>query len=158
MNDYHLAQVNIGVMLAPVDDPLIADFVANLDRINALAEETPGFVWRLAGDNNNATALRVFDDPLILINMSVWENIDALYNYTYYSAHVDFFRRRAEWFTKMEKPYMVLWWIPVGHIPTAQEAKEKLAYIEQHGPTPLAFTFKKRFTVEEMLSYTATEK
>lgn len=150
---YQLAQINIGRMLGPIDGPVMADFAARLDEINALAETSPGFVWRLKGDENNATSLRVYDDDMIIINMSVWDNLDALYEYVYYSNHVEVFRRRREWFSKMEI-YMTLWYVPVGHLPTPQEAKDKLEYLEQHGPTPLAFTFKQQFTVDEMLAYT----
>jgi len=148
---YHIAQVNIAEMLAPIDSETMAGFVARLDEINALAEGTPGFVWRLKGDDNNATALRVFDNHAIIINMSVWESIEALYQFTYYSDHVAVYRQRAQWFTKPVNHIMALWWVPAGHIPTPQEAKEKIAYLNAHGATPLAFTFKQRFTVEEML-------
>lgn len=152
--DYHLAQVNIGRMLGPIDGPVMADFVAQLDEINALAESQPGFVWRLAGEENNATHLRVFDDEMMIINMSVWQDLDALYQFTYYSGHIEVFRRRREWFSMMTTPYMVMWYVPAGTLPTPQDAKAKLEYVEQHGPTPLAFTFKQRFTVEEMLACT----
>ena len=149
---YHLAEINIARLLAPIDDPQIADFVANLDRINAVADQAPGFVWRLQTEDGDATAMRVFDDPMFIINMSVWESIEALFAYTYSSDHVDIFRRRGEWFSKMETPHMAFWWIPAGHIPTVEEAKAKLEHIEKYGPTPEAFTFKQRFTVEEMLA------
>jgi hypothetical protein len=150
---YHLAEINIGRMLGPIDGPVMADFAARLDEINTLSEASPGFIWRLKGEENNATNLRIYDDNMIIINMSVWENIDALYQFTYYSHHVEVFRRRREWFSKMEI-YMTLWYVPAGHRPTPQEAVEKLGYLEQHGPTPLAFTFKQQFTVEDMLAYT----
>jgi hypothetical protein len=150
---YHVAQVNIGRMLGPIDDPVMADFVARLDEINALSEKSPGFIWRLIGEENNATSLRPYEDEMIIINMSVWKNSDSLYQFTYYSDHVQVFRRRREWFSKMET-YLALWYVPTGHIPTPQEAKEKLEYLEQHGPTPFAFTFRQPFTVEEMLAYT----
>lgn len=151
--NYHIAQINIARMLAPIDSDVMADFVNNLDQINALAEATPGFVWRLKGDGNDATSLRPYEDERIIVNMSVWENIEALHQYAYYSAHVEFFRRRTEWFSKMTTPILTLWWIPEGHIPTVAEAQEKLALLEKHGPTPLAFTFKQRFTVEQMLAH-----
>lgn len=153
MTAYHIAQVNIGRLLAPVDHPSIKDFVDNLARINALADATPGFVWRLMTPEGDATALRVFDDPLMAINMSVWETMDALYQYAYYSAHVEFFRRRREWFAKMETSYMALWYIPAGEIPTTDDAKARLAYMDAHGATPYAFTFKQSFSVDEMLAY-----
>ena len=149
---HHLAQINIARLLAPIDDPQIADFVANLDRINAIADAAPGFVWRLQTEDGDATALRVFDDPMFIINMSVWETVEALFDYTYASDHVDVFRRRGEWFSKMDKPHIAMWWVPAEHIPTIEEAKARLEFIEKHGPTPQAFTFKQRFTVEEMLA------
>jgi heme-degrading monooxygenase HmoA len=155
MNDgrYQLAQVNIGRMLGPIDGPVMADFVARLDEINALAESAPGFVWRLTGEENNATSLRPYEDEMIIINISVWENLDSLYEFTYYSNHVEVFRRRKEWFSKMPI-YMTMWYVHAGHIPTPQEAKAKLEHLEHYGPTPLAFTFRQPFTVEEMLAYT----
>lgn len=152
MTDYHLAQVNIAKMRAPIDSPIMAEFVAQLDAINAVAEAAPGFIWRLQSEAGNATSIRVFDDLMLIINMSVWESVEALFEYTYRSNHVDIFRRRGDWFERMETPHMALWWIPAGHIPTPQEAKDKLALLEREGATPLAFTFKCRFTVDEMLT------
>jgi hypothetical protein len=149
---YHIAQINIARMVAPLDSPIMDGFVSNLDRINAVADEASGFVWRLMGDGNDATSLRPYDDERIIVNMSVWESVDALFKYAYYSDHTEIFRRRAEWFVKMTTPAVALWWIEVGHIPSVAEAQEKLALIEQYGPTPLAFTFKQRFTVEEMMT------
>lgn len=151
--DYHIAQINIARMLAPLDTLQMADFVANLDRINALAEGSPGFIWRLKGEGNDATTLRPFPDDWLIVNMSVWETIEALHQYTYYSAHVEIFRRRGEWFSKLGTPAMVLWWIPAGHIPDLAEAKAKLEMLEKQEATPQAFTFKQRFTVEEMASF-----
>jgi hypothetical protein len=153
MSDYHLAQVNIATMLAPLDSPTMSGFVNRLDEINALAEGTPGFVWRIKTDGGDATSIRAFDDEKIIINMSVWQTIEALYDYAYYSKHVEVFRKRGEWFERMDTPILALWWIPVGHVPTTDEAKERLSYLEQHGPTPYAFTFKKRFSAEEAVSY-----
>lgn len=150
---YHIAQINIARMLAPLDTPVMADFVANLDRINTLAEEAPGFVWRLKGDGNDATSLRPYEDNWIIVNMSVWESVEALYQYTYYSGHVEIFRRKKEWFEKMSAPALVMWWIPAGHIPTVSEGKARLDDLEKYGPTPLAFTFKQQFTVEDFLRH-----
>lgn len=146
---YNIAQINIARLQAPIDDPQISDFVANLDRINAVAESALGFVWRLKDDSGNATAIQIFDDPLLIINMSVWESIDALFSYTYRSDHVDIFRRRGEWFGKLDTAHLVLWWIPKNKIPTPAEGKEKLAYLTKHGPTPYAFTFKKQFSASD---------
>ncbi|MCC6613977.1 MAG: DUF3291 domain-containing protein [Anaerolineae bacterium] len=150
--NYHIAQLNVARMRAPLDDPLMADFVANLDAINALGEQTPGFVWRLIDDEgSDATAIRLFDDRTI-VNMTVWDSIDALYDYAYYSGHADIYRRRLDWFEKPTEAVLVLWWIPVGHIPTLEEAKERLLHLRALGPTPQAFTFKQRFTVDEVLA------
>ena len=138
---YHLAEINVGRLKAPVDHPTIADFVANLDRINALADGLPGFVWRLKGEGNNATDIQPKpDDPLFAINMSVWTDLDALAGFVYRSAHVEIMRRRAEWFEKMGL-YMALWWVPVGHTPTVEEGMERLALLERLGPTAPAFSF-----------------
>ncbi|HVU12391.1 MAG TPA: DUF3291 domain-containing protein [Phototrophicaceae bacterium] len=151
--DYHLAQFNIARMLDEIDTPLMAEFVANLDRLNGLAEQSSGFVWRLkSDDSDDSTSIRIYDDHYLIVNMSVWETIEALHEFTYYSAHTDIYRRRREWFEKPEVPILVLWWIPAGHTPTAAEGKVKLEYLQQHGVTPEAFTFKQRFTVEEWLA------
>ena len=145
MTGYQLAQINVGRLLAPVDHPQIADFVANLDRINALADGLPGFVWRLKGEGNNATDIQPKpDDPLFAINMSVWSDLDALAGFVYRSAHVEVMRRRREWFEHLEF-YMCLWWVPVGHVPTVDEAMAKLALFERLGPTPEAFSFRVPF-------------
>jgi len=151
---YYLAEINIALMRAPLDDPIMADFVNNLESINALADSAPGFVWRLQTEAGDATSLRVFENEYIIVNMSVWESIDTLFTYVYGSDHTNFFRRRAEWFQKLDMPVLVLWWIPAGHIPTVEEAKARLEYLRERGPTPLAFTFKRRFTIEQMLEQT----
>ena len=142
---FQLAQINIARSVAPTDAPAMAEFMAALDPINALAESSPGFVWRLRDDSGNATSIHVFDDDLIIINMSVWESIDALFQFVYSSSHVEYFRRRREWFERFPTSYLALWWVPAGHIPTIDEAKERLEHLDAHGPTPLAFTFKQRF-------------
>jgi Domain of unknown function (DUF3291) len=138
----YLAQVNIATMLAPIDSEIMSGFVAQLDEINALAEASEGFIWRLKGEENNATALRVFENDHIIINMSVWESVESLKNYVYKSAHKMVMRDREKWFSKHESAYMALWWIPEGHIPTPHEAKERLAYLDTHGESDYAFTFK----------------
>jgi hypothetical protein len=151
---YQLAELNIAKLRAPLDTPLLADFVNGLARINATADHSDGFVWRLMGDGgDDATALRPFPDAEIIVNMSVWQNVEALQAYTYASDHVDFFRRRAEWFDKLSTPAFVLWWIPQGHIPTLAEAKTRLDALAAHGPTPYAFTFRQRYTVEDWLAH-----
>jgi hypothetical protein len=145
----HLAQVNIAHANAPLDDPVMAGFVARLDEINALADESPGFVWRLQGDEGgNATYLRPFEDANIIVNMSVWETIEHLQQYVYRSAHTELIRQRQAWFKKSAGVYAALWWVPIGHHPRVDEAKMRLEHLEQHGPTPFAFTFQKRFTAD----------
>lgn len=144
MSTYHLAQLNIGHLVAPKDSPIVADFVNNIDRINALADAAPGFVWRLQDDEGNALDFRIFDEQT-LVNMSVWEDLETLYEYVYKTAHVEFISRRKEWFHLIDEQYMVLWWIPAGHIPTVEEAAERLTMLREKGPTAEAFTFKKKF-------------
>lgn len=141
---YHLAQYNIAKLIEPLDTPRLADFVANLDPLNKLADEWPGFVWRHQTAEGNSTAIRVRDDPAIIINFSVWESVEALFEYAYHSRHVEIFRRRREFFETMEAPFAVLWWVPAGHEPSVEEAEERLDYLREHGPTPYAFTFKSR--------------
>jgi hypothetical protein len=152
MTDYHIAEINIAHMRASLEDPVMKDFVDNLDRINAVADDASGFVWRLQTEEGDATSIRVFDNDMLIVNMSVWESIEALFQYVYASDHADIFRRRGEWFTKMDAPVLAMWWIPAGHIPTLDEAKEKLDLMAREGPTPLAFTFKKRFSVDDFLA------
>jgi hypothetical protein len=143
---WNLAQLNIGRLRAPTDDPLLAEFMANLDPINALAESTPGFVWRLQTEDGNATAIRPYaDDELMAINLSVWESLDALADYVYRSAHTSFLRRRSQWFERSREAYLVLWWIPAGTVPTVDEALSRLEHLRRHGPTAEAFTFRQPF-------------
>jgi hypothetical protein len=141
----HVAQLNIAKFKAPLDDPGMAGFVEQLDPINALADGWPGFVWRLQTEEGNATAIRAFDDDLMLVNMSVWESVDALGEFVYRSGHLDVMRRRREWAAYMGEAHLCLWWIEAGEIPTVDEAKERLHHLRAHGPTPTAFTFKHPF-------------
>lgn len=145
MSDYELAQLNIAQMLAPLESPVLADFVANLDRINALADQSPGFVWRLQSDEGDATSFRPFGED-VLVNLSVWKDIESLYDFVYKSAHVEIMRRRKEWFERLREAYTVLWWVPQGYRPTVEEAKAKLTHLRTHGPGPEAFTFKKPYS------------
>ncbi len=144
-NGYHLAQLNIGKMVAPTDDPRVAGFMDRLDEINAIADGSPGFVWRLQTEDGNATSIHAFDDPLLLVNMSVWESIEAFREFTYRSTHKELLQQRADWFERHEGPYQVMWWVPAGHIPTIEEAKGRLEMLVDHGPTREAFTFNDRF-------------
>lgn len=139
-----LAQVNIALPKEPVDSPLLADFAAALEPINALADSSPGFVWRLQTDEGDATSIRAFEDERLIINMSVWETIDDLWCFVYDGRHLEVMRRRREWFERIEI-HMALWWIPSGHIPGIEEARERIEQLARHGPTEHAFTFKRRF-------------
>jgi hypothetical protein len=146
MTDHHLAQLNVGRAKAPLDADTMADFMALLDPINELADSSPGFVWRLQDEEGTgATGIKVSEDEQFIVNMSVWESIDALWDFVYDSAHLDVMRRRREWFERHVEPFQVLWWVPAGHIPTPQEALARLDHLRAHGPTPEAFTFKIRF-------------
>ena len=149
MKKYQIAQVNIGRIQAPTDHPTMAGFMTRLDEINALADTSPGFVWRLQTGEGNATYFRPYDDDRILINMSVWENIEALSHYVYHTAHAELLRHRHEWFEKFAGVYLALWWVPAGHRPGIDEAKKRLAHLEQHGPSEFAFTFKTIFQPSE---------
>ena len=152
MASHHLAQINIARLIAPLDDPRLADFVAQLDPINALAERSPGFVWRLKSEAGNATDIPYADDPFVIVNMSVWETIDTLKNYVYTSQHIGPFRDRAKWFEKMNKPHYCLWWIPAGHIPTVAEGRERLEHYQLHGSTEYSFWFGKEFPLPRAVS------
>lgn len=142
---YQLAQINIGRLVAPVDDPKLAAFVAQLDEVNALAETAPGFVWRLQSEAGNDTDITYNDDPFVLVNMSVWESVESLQEFTYGSRHMEVFRDRAKWFEKMSKPSYCLWWIPSGYRPSVAEGRERLVHYQLHGATPYSFWFSQRF-------------
>jgi hypothetical protein len=145
MNQYHLAEINIGRLRAAVDDPMIADFVANLERINALADGSPGFIWRLVGEGDDATDIKPDPtDEMMALNMSVWTDPQALGAFVYRSDHIGIMRRRAEWFEKLEL-YMALWWVPAGHTPTVEEGMGKVDTLRRLGPTAEAFTFRRSF-------------
>jgi len=146
---YQLAQVNIGRLLAPLDDPQIAGFVAKLDEINALADKSPGFVWRLQSNEGNATNIRPYEDGRILLNMSVWASLEAYTDYVYKTAHREVMKLRRQWFERFDGPYTAVWWVSQGHIPTVAEAKERLEYLRTHGVSPFAFTPKNPFPPEE---------
>jgi heme-degrading monooxygenase HmoA len=140
----HLAQVNIVLPLEPLESPLLADFVAALEPVNALADASAGFVWRLQTDEGDATGIRGFGDDRLIVNLSVWESLEALRAFVYSGAHVAIMRRRREWFEHLEV-FMALWWVPAGHLPTVEEAEERLGHLRERGPTPPAFTFRQSF-------------
>ena len=143
--NFHLAQSNIARLLAPLDDPQIAGFVAELDSVNALADAAHGFVWRLQSASGNATDVPYNDDPFVIVNMSVWDSVESLRKYVYTSRHIEIFRQRAKWFEKMEKPNYCLWWVPAGHIPSVAQGRERLEHYQMHGATPYSFWFHKQF-------------
>ena len=142
---YQLAEINIATFRVPMADPVNADFIANLDRVNRLAEGTPGFIWRLVGEGNNALDIQAFDNPNTAVNMSVWRDLDTLANFVYRSeGHREIMRRRKEWFDRMEF-HLALWWVPAGHRPTIAEGKARLETLSRVGPLGHAFLFNKPF-------------
>jgi hypothetical protein len=149
MPNHHLAQINIARMLAPIDDPIMAEFVAQLPPINALADASPGFVWRLQTEEGDATSLKVYDDDMVIVNLTVWKSVDALREFTYKSSHNGVTRDRKRWFEKFDGPYYALWWIPAGHIPTTEEGKERLDHLRKHGDSSYVFSFKNVFPAPE---------
>ena len=155
MSTYELAQLNIGIIRGPMDSPLMAEFAASLDRINALAESSPGFVWRLQTPEGNATTIRPFDNEKMLINMSVWQDADSLRKFVYRSAHADILRRRREWFEKIMEAILVLWWVPRGHRPSVEESIARLELLRRRGTHSEAFTFRETYPPPDAL---ATER
>ncbi len=145
---WHLAQLNVGRLVAPLQSETLAGFVAALEPINALADEHPGFVWRLQTDAGDATSIRPTDDDLFLINMSVWSSLEALRAFVYTTAHVQVLRQRRAWFEQLATSHLVLWWVPAGHTPTVEEALARIERLRRDGPTPAAFTFRSPFDPE----------
>jgi uncharacterized protein DUF3291 len=145
MSTWHIAQLNVGRTVAPPESALLAPFMAALDEINARADAAPGFVWRLQSASGNATDVRPTADPNFLVNMSVWERIEALFDFVYRSDHTAFMARRREWFERPTQAYMVLWWVPAGRIPTVEEALARLEHLRRHGPGATAFSFSQRY-------------
>jgi len=145
MTAYHLAQLNVARAVAPLDGEQMADFMNSLDEINNLGEASPGFVWRLKSDSGNATDIKLSENPLFIVNLTVWESVDALFEFVYRSHHKDYFARRFDWFERYGAPSTVLWWVRAGTFPTAEEALARLSLLTENGPTAEAFTFKQRF-------------
>lgn len=145
MTRHHLAQANIARMRAPIEHPSMESFRVQLESINRLADESPGFVWRLQTDAGDATGIRAFEDERILFNMSVWESVRALHAYTYLSAHAAVLRARRAWFEPTSGPGLVLWWIPAGTLPSIDDAKARLKLLAERGPSASAFTFRQVF-------------
>lgn len=150
MDQYHIAQINMGRIRFPLDDPRMHGFLSRLDDLNALADLSPGFVWRLQTNEGNATYFRPYpEDDRILLNMSVWETVEALRHYVYRTAHAEILRYREEWFEKFKGVYLALWWVPAGHTPGIDEARKRVAYLDANGPTQFAFTLKHVFEPDE---------
>jgi len=144
--DYQIAQFNVGRMLGDnIEAPIMKEFVDNIAMVNALAEKSSGFIWRMKDENNNATSFNPFNDQQIIINLSVWESVEALEAFTYKSLHTNFLKRRKEWFSNFGKPHFVLWWIEKGKYPSLEVAKNKLEFLQENGPTEKAFNFRMKF-------------
>lgn len=149
---YHLAQVNIAKRLAPMDDPVMQDFINNVERINTIADKAEGFIWRMQ-DEDKELAVEIFQDDALLINISVWKNLESLFDYTYKSGHIEVFKRKKEWFRKMKMVHMAFWYVPEGYVPTFKDAKNRLDYLNKYGDTPYAFTFKSKFSPKDAVNY-----
>ena len=153
-SQYYLAQVNTAKVRFPLDDPQMADFVAQIRSVNAVADADPGFVWRLRGEGaEDATDIRPFEDERILITLTVWKSVEALSNYVYRSAHAGVMRDRKQWFEKSDQPILAMWWIPTGHLPTVAEAIERLEHLRRYGSSPYAFPFNKPFSARDAIEF-----
>ena len=147
MQKYQIAQINIAKARDAIDSVEMKGFVDRLDEINALADKSPGFVWRLQTEDGDATSIQAFDDPMFIVNLSVWESIESLKLFVYQSTHVELVRDRDAWFSKIIQAHQTLWWIPVDHIPTIEEGRDRLKFLDENGPTETAFTFAKSFAL-----------
>ncbi len=145
MAKYQLAHVNVARALAAADTETMKGFVSRLDEINAIADQAPGFVWRLQSEDGDDDLNSLLDDELMLINMSVWDSVESLRGFVYQTMHSELIQGREAWFSKLAVAHQALWWIPAGHIPSEEEAGEKLACLREHGPSQQAFTFGKSF-------------
>ncbi|MEM7552460.1 MAG: DUF3291 domain-containing protein [Bacteroidota bacterium] len=144
--NYQLAEINVARMIGVnIDDPVMKEFVDNLDKVNALAESSEGFIWRLKDDSNNASSFNPYNDEQVIINISVWKDIESLENFTYKTFHTDFLKRRKEWFQKYGKVHFALWWIEEGNYPSVNEAVKRLSYLQDNGPTQKTFNFNRKF-------------
>ena len=150
MSSYHLVQSNVARMLGLIEDPVMAGFVERLEPLNALADASPGFVWRYQTDDGDATEVRVFNDELILFNMSVWESVEALEKFVYRNKHVEALQKKAEWFERASRATLALWWIEIGHVPSVEEAKDRFDVLWRDGPSAEAFTFRDRFPAPDV--------
>ena len=147
---HQLAQINVGRLKYAAEDARLADFMNNLDYINGIAEASSGFIWRLKDETGNATNIRTYEDPRIIVNLSVWESIEALQAFAYRTEHVQFFRRREEWFEDFGGPSMALWWITAGEYPSADQGRTRLEHLAKHGSTQHVFTFREKFSAPDL--------
>ncbi len=145
MQDWHIAQLNVATALYDFEDPHIAEFFERLDEVNALADNSPGFVWRLQSESGNATDIQATDDPRLIVNMSVWKSVETLFDFAYKSSHRLIMAKRRQWFAPPKGAYQVLWWVPVGTHPSVQQGLKRLSVLDARGPTKRAFTFKTKF-------------
>lgn len=143
--EFHLAQINIALMKAPLHAPIMTEFAEALNEVNAIADQSPGFIWRLQTASGNETDIRAYPDPKMLVNVSVWQDVESLKIYVYKSLHGKFFVRRRQWFEQYQGEHFAMWWIPTGHRPTVEEGKTKLEHLALHGDSPEAFTFAQSF-------------
>jgi heme-degrading monooxygenase HmoA len=144
-SQFHLAQINIAKALAPLDSPIMQGFADQLEHINQLAERSPGFVWRLQTDADDATALNPYEDELIIVNLSVWESLAALKAYVYGGDHLSVLRNKKQWFEKPSAPTLALWWVPAGHTPSIAQGQQALETLRQRGPSAEVFSFASPF-------------
>ncbi|WP_066017738.1 DUF3291 domain-containing protein [Endozoicomonas atrinae] len=150
MAAFHLAQVNIAKAKGPMDSPVMKGFVDQLDYINQLAENSPGFVWRLQTEEGDATDISAFEDELIIINMSVWQTYEDLKQYVYSGEHLRVLKQKKDWFDKLRGSHLALWWIPAGTLPTVEDAKQSLTLLDTQGPTEQSFTFARPYPAPEL--------
>ena len=143
---YQLAQINISRMIGVnINDPIMKEFVDNLDKVNNLAEHSEGFVWRLKDENNDATSFNPYNDEQVIINISVWESIASLETFVFKTLHTDFLKRRKEWFQKFGKVSTAMWWISEGDFPSVENAVELLDYLQKNGPSQKVFNFRNKY-------------
>jgi len=143
---FHLAEINVARLRAPLDDPRLADFVAQLDDVNALADASPGFVWRLKAEGGGASSyVRAFEDERLIVNLSVWSSVEALFAFVYRGRHLDVFRARGRWMEPLGSPPVALWWLRAGELPSVADGQARLELLARNGPSPDAFTFRETF-------------
>ncbi|MEJ7702493.1 MAG: DUF3291 domain-containing protein [Geodermatophilaceae bacterium] len=147
---FDLAQINVSRLLAPLDSPLLAEFMAGLDGVNAAADVAPGFRWRLQTEDGNATSVRAFgwdvgDSHGVIVNLTTWASLQSLADFVFSGQHLQVMRRRRQWFQPAVEPMTALWWVPSGRRPSTDEAEDRVRHLRRHGPTTRAFSFRTAF-------------